>query len=94
MTEVVDKGVTSNTFKNAPKPLPPLNGIVGRTFVPGRKREHTEIDQREQEWREAVEWLKRMIVTERKKEGLGWHPYAVETEEINELIDEAFGEEK
>ena len=73
-----------------PKPLPLLGTICGTW----ESKEYTILMQREKEWREAVNWLKEMITKSRKKEGLEWHPYATETGEVKELIDEAFPTER
>jgi len=76
-----------------PTPLPAITGLTERTFVKGRPLKHGVFEQREQEWKASVEWLKKMITVSRDKGGLGWHPYAVETEDIKELINEAFNGE-
>ncbi len=57
MTEMVDKGITSNTFKKVPKPLPEFK--KSRLWEFGLEETSAEaLHQREKEWREAAEYYK------------------------------------
>ena len=71
---------------NEPKPLPRFEKIpVGDNWAALSENLAVRLMNREQEWREAVEWLKNKV-----SEQLG-HSGVTSRDNINEWVNEAFG---